>query len=64
MNNPAIVIYDIFNKIVELFNVLRDFLFEEITLAGINFSVWQLLGGVGLVAILVLVLAKLIVPLV
>lgn len=57
------LLYDIPMQLLELSQAFYDFLFEPITVIGITFSGWQLLGGGFLTVILVAVILKYIVPL-
>ena len=53
MTNPFQFVFDLWEKISGLFSTLSDFLLYEFSVAGIDISVWQLLGGAGLIALIV-----------
>jgi hypothetical protein len=58
------LVYEVFWKLASLANALYNFLFYELSLLGLEISLWQLLGGTSIVILLVARLAKLLVPLV
>lgn len=60
LENPLVFIFDLFFKLMDLTQKMTEFMFEEISVfgLGINVSVWQGLGGVGLTALIVYSLAK------
>ena len=62
--NPIIFIWELAQKIIELGKTAYNFLFTEITILDITISVWQLIGGVGLIVVLIAIIIKAIVPLV
>lgn len=47
-----------FKKLMDLKDVLFDFLFTEFDVFGMTLSVWQVVGGVGIVSILIMVFIK------
>lgn len=47
-----------FQKLMDLKDVLFDFLFTEFDVFGMTLSVWQVVGGVGIVSILIMVFIK------
>lgn len=53
MTNPFQFVFDLWEKFSGLCTTLYDFLFYEFSVAGTNISVWQLLGGAGLIALIV-----------
>lgn len=57
------LIYEVFWKVVSLANALYNFLFYELSLLGLEISLWQLLGGTSIVVLLTARLLKLVVPL-
>lgn len=56
--NPLTFLFDFFNQIINLAITLYGFLFYEFNIAGINITMWSLLGGVGVVVLLVYSLLK------
>lgn len=54
--------YGLILKLVDFTNALISFLFTEINVLGLTFSVWQLLSGVALVSLLVAWFIKKIIP--
>ena len=54
--------YGLVLKLVDFANALVSFLFSEINVIGLTFSVWQLLSGVALVSLLVAWFIKKIIP--
>lgn len=62
------ILYDmtigLFLKLIDFSTTLFDFLFYEINVLDVNFSVWQLLGGTALIVMLVAWLVKKVVPVV
>lgn len=56
-------IYKVAMKLIDLGTASYNFLFSELDIAGVKFSFWELLGGIGLAAILILVIVKAITPL-
>ena len=54
--------YGLVLKLVDFTNALVDFLFTEINVIGLTFSVWQLLSGVALVSLLIAWFIKKIIP--
>lgn len=54
--------YGLVLKLVDFTNALVSFLFTEISVLDITFSVWQLLSGVALVSLLIAWFIKKIVP--
>lgn len=54
--------YGLVLKLVDFTNALVSFLFTEINVIGLTFSVWQLLSGVALVSLLVAWFIKKIIP--
>lgn len=61
--NPITFIMELWNGIIGFATSAYEFLFTELTVAEQTFTAWQLICGVGLVAILVLVVVKAITPL-
>lgn len=51
--NWGTFIFDLTNKIVSLFDTLKDFLFTEFSVFGNTFSMWALVGGVGIIALII-----------
>lgn len=47
------IIFDIPEKLVNLTNTLKNFMFAEVNLGTFSVSVWAIVGGVGLVALLI-----------
>lgn len=60
ITNPLSFILDIALQLKGIYNVLYTFLFTEIEIpfTGIKVSLWLILGGVGLVAILIVRVVK------
>lgn len=62
------ILYDmtigLFLKLIDFSTTLFDFLFYEIDVLNVTFSVWQLLGGTALIVMLVAWLIKKVVPVV
>lgn len=54
--------YGLVLKLVDFTDALISFLFTEINVIGLTFSVWQLLSGVALVSLLVAWFIKKIIP--
>lgn len=54
--------YGLVLKLVDFTNALVSFLFTEINVIGLTFSVWQLLSGVALVSLLIAWFIKKIIP--
>lgn len=52
------LITSFFGKLMDLKDVLFDFLFTEFDVLGLTLSVWQVVGGVGVVAMLIIVFVK------
>lgn len=61
--NPLQFIFDLFDKFQGFAGACKSFLFYEIGVGDLSFTVWQLIGGGALVTVLVMVLIKLITPL-
>lgn len=59
--NIGTFLFELFNKMGSAGTVLYNFIMQEITLGDYTVSLWGLVGGVGLVAILILGLVKAIV---
>ena len=57
MNNIIDFIWDTAEQLLEMAQVLFDFLMQKITILGYDVSLWGLLGGVGLIAIFIIKLA-------
>ena len=57
MNNIIDFIWNTAEQLLEMAQVLFDFLMQEITILGYQVSLWGLLGGVGLIAIFIIKLA-------
>lgn len=53
LENPIRFIFDLAFRIADLTRDLTDFLFREISFAGLDFSVWQALGGFGLATLII-----------
>ncbi len=51
--DPFNFVLDLWDKISSLCSTLYDFLFYQFSVAGLTVSVWQLLGGAGLIALIV-----------
>lgn len=61
MDNFSIIdfIFDLFDMLINFTNAMYNFLFFEINIGDIfKLSVWQLIGGVGMVSLLVAWLIK------
>lgn len=60
------ILYDmtigLFLKLIDFSTTLFDFLFYEIDVLNVTFSVWQLLGGTALIVLLVAWFVKKVVP--
>lgn len=56
--NPFSFVLDLWTKLSGLASVLYDFLFYEIGMGSFTFSIWQLLGGVGIISIIVVSLIR------
>lgn len=54
--------YGLVFKLVDFTNALISFLFTEINVIGLTFSIWQLLSGAALVSLLVAWFIKKIIP--
>lgn len=52
------IIIGFFEKLMSLYEALKNFLFEEISILGQTFSVWELLGGGALITILTIAIVK------
>jgi hypothetical protein len=53
-DNPLVFLIQVARKIIEMFDVMWGFLTYEIGIPGMfTISVWQILGGVGLVVVIV-----------
>lgn len=52
------IIIGFFEKLMSLYETLKNFLFEEISILGQTFSVWELLGGGALITILTIAIVK------
>ena len=57
MNNIIDFIWNTAEHLLEMAQVLFDFLMQKITILGYDVSLWGLLGGVGLIAIFIIKLA-------
>ena len=57
MNNIIEFIWSTAEQLLEMSQVLFDFLMQKITILGYDVSLWGLLGGVGLIAIFIIKLA-------
>jgi hypothetical protein len=55
-------LYEIGLKIVSLAQVFYDFLFQEIIIGNWTFSMWELLGGAGLIILITANLIKNLIP--
>lgn len=53
LENPLVFLFDLAFRLAELAQKLVDFMFFEISIAGIDVSVWQALGGFGLTTLIV-----------
>lgn len=60
--NVFIIILDSFQAILNLTGVVADILFFEFTIGTITFSMWAVLGGAGLLALITAWFVKKIVP--
>lgn len=52
------IIFDIPVQLIKLANVLKSFLFEKITIAGIEFSFWGIFAGIGVVFLILYSIIK------
>lgn len=52
----------LFFKLMDLINILTNFLFYKFQILDFNISVWEIVGGVAIVALLVAWFVKKIVP--
>lgn len=52
------IITGFFEKLMSLYEALKNFLFEEISILGQTFSIWELLGGGALITILTIAIVK------
>lgn len=51
--DPFYFVLQVWEKFVDLVETLYNFLFYQIQILGNSVSVWQLLGGAGLIALIV-----------
>ncbi len=56
------LIFGFFNKLISLCDVVYNFLFTTINVAGVDISMWQLVGGVAFATFITLWLVKKLVP--
>lgn len=57
MNSIIEFIWNTAEQLLEMAQVLFDFLMQEITILGYQVSMWGLLGGAGLITIFIIKLA-------
>lgn len=57
-NNIINIIWDIPFKLVAFARTARDFMFRELTIGNITISVWGIVGGVGVLALILYSIIK------
>lgn len=57
MENIVDFLWETGLRLINLGNTLKDFLFTQFNVAGYTVSMWALLGGVGIVAIIIFKIA-------
>lgn len=57
-NSIIDIIWDIPFKLVEFARTVRDFMFREITIGNLTLSVWGVVGGVGVLALILYSIIK------
>ena len=60
-SNVFTLMFDFFEKILEMFNSFKSFLLSSVTIGGEEISVWALLGSGLLVGVLVFLIVKVII---
>ena len=57
-NGLPSILWDIPVKLLKLARVIRNFMFYQLNIGDLTISVWMLLGGVGLVALILYSIIK------
>ena len=60
--NVFTFMFELIDKMADLYGIMYDFLFNNITLGQWEVSVWGLIGGVGLISLLIAKMVKAVVP--